>query len=326
MTRATDRVKLTNSQLIELAEYAKQSIELGSKSFAGAAKLFDPELRTSVQMLYAWCRYCDDVIDDQALGFQAPASAQGIEQRLATLRAQTERALRGEVDSPAFAALAYVMARHALPVRYPMELLDGFALDAEGSRFRTLDDTIVYSYHVAGVVGIMMAIVMGVREEAVLDRACDLGIAFQLTNIARDVIDDARIGRVYLPQMLLAKYAVTPERVLDPEVRGQLHSAVCELIEIADAYYQSAYIGMRFLPWRAACAIGAARRVYRQIGWQLVAGGSAAWDRRVVVSPLKKRALVAAGVVDASLTRLASNLPVSSRDGLWERPRANVGS
>ena len=178
MTRGKPR--LSSTRLDELAEYAKDSIEHGSKSFAGAAKLFDPKLRTSVQMLYAWCRYCDDVIDDQELGFQAAASAESIENRLFKLREQTERAMRGDVDSPAFAALAYVMARHDLPVRYPMELLDGFALDAGGSRFRTLEDTIVYSYHVAGVVGIMMAMVMGVRDDAVLDRACDLGIAFSV--------------------------------------------------------------------------------------------------------------------------------------------------
>ena len=147
---------------------------------------------------------------------------------------------------------------------------------------------------------------------------------FQLTNIARDVIDDARIDRVYLPETLLCKYGIASGRILQPESAVQVHQAACELIEIADAYYESAYVGMRSLPWRAACAIGAARRVYRQIGQQLVNGGPASWEQRVVVSSAKKRTLAAIGVIDASLVRLPLALAVSTRDGLWDRSRVNA--
>src|SRR5690606_37267384 len=101
-------------------------------------------------------------------------------------------ALAGEPsDEYIFEALRRVISRHQIPHRHPQELLTGFEMDVEARRYRTIEETLDYCYHVAGVVGVMMAMIMGVRDKVVLDRACDLGIAFQLTNIARDVIDDA---------------------------------------------------------------------------------------------------------------------------------------
>jgi phytoene/squalene synthetase len=186
----------------QVVEQGRAIIEKGSKSFAAAARLFDPSTRASAYLLYAWCRHCDDQTDDQELGFGASRlQASEGRLRLDRLRAQTLRTLSGEpVDDPIFAGLQRVVADSEIPHRYPLEHLDGFLMDIEGRQYRSFGDTMEYCYHVAGVVGVMMAYVMGVRDEPTLDRATDLGLAFQLTNICRDVMEDAKVGRVYLPR------------------------------------------------------------------------------------------------------------------------------
>jgi phytoene synthase len=178
-----------------LMQHATQTIEVGSKSFAAAAKLFPPATRRSVLMLYAWCRHCDDVVDGQELGFNTAAPALATHDaraELGQLYDQTRRAYAGEpMLDPAFAAFQEVALSNAIAPRYAFDHLAGFAMDVDEARYETIDDTLRYCYHVAGVVGLMMASIMGARDERVLDRACDLGLAFQLTNIARDIVEDA---------------------------------------------------------------------------------------------------------------------------------------
>ena len=233
---------MSNDPLVALS---RDRIERGSKSFAGAARLLAPETRASAYMLYAWCRYCDDEIDGQELGFAREAE-NGAEpagtpaERLHRLQTMTREALDGRPATPEFQALAAVVARHAIPERHPFELLEGFRMDVEGHAYRTIDDTLLYGYHVAGVVGVMMAMIMGVRSPETLNRASDLGIAFQLTNIARDVVPDAQAGRVYLPHDWLAEAGVEPADVADPENRPNVYSVTERLLETADRYYDSA--------------------------------------------------------------------------------------
>lgn len=198
----------------KVVDHSTQAINVGSKSFAAAAKLFDERTRQSAVMLYAWCRHCDDVIDGQTLGHgQLAGDRNSGEARLAELVDLTERAYAGEAMSdPAFAAFQQVVQRHQIPKRYPLEHLAGFRMDVQDYRYQTLDDTLLYCYRVAGVVGLMMARVMGAEAEPTLERACDLGLAFQLTNIARDIVEDAQIGRVYLPAEWLAEVGIPKMR------------------------------------------------------------------------------------------------------------------
>lgn len=298
------------------------SIRAGSKSFAVASRLFGREMREDAWMLYAWCRHCDDVVDGQAAGFAAPGAASGEtpQQRLDALFMQTRRALSGTpMPDPVFTGFARVAARHRIPQRYPLELLQGFAMDVEGARYRTLDDTLRYSYHVAGVVGIMMALVMGVPPEAkdTLDRACDLGLGFQLTNIARDVLDDAALGRIYLPADWLAEAGIPPEEITDPRHRAALAGVATRLLDAAEPYYDSAFAGLAALPPRAAWAVATARGVYREIGTRLRIQGAAGWDRRVVVPKHRKLWHVGAGGVAALTARREAPPP---RPDLWRRP------
>ncbi len=240
-------------------------------------------------MLYAWCRYCDDQIDSQHLGFPSEGDGPDEFATLASLREETRRALAGEpVEDPAFLALQQVVKRHDIPHRYPMELLDGFAMDVEQCNYDHLDDTLLYCYHVAGAVGVMMAIVMGVKGGDALVRAADLGIAFQLTNISRDVMDDASIGRVYLPADWLAAAGVARDEIMLTQHRPAVFSVVRRLLAEAELYYESAVEGLPELGWRAAWGIATARYVYRHIGRLVLKRGTSAWDERAVVSRGRK--------------------------------------
>ena len=164
-----------------LVAHARDSIARGSKSFRTASRLFDPVTRERAWLLYAWCRVCDDIADGQDHGGTMQPTDNPLA-RLEEIRTRTERALAGEagLDDPAFAGGALVALEAAIPRHYMDDLIEGFALDAAGWRPQTQDDLLRYCYHVAGAVGCMMAIVMGVdpADEATLDRACDLGLAF----------------------------------------------------------------------------------------------------------------------------------------------------
>ncbi|MES2830462.1 MAG: phytoene/squalene synthase family protein [Pseudomonadota bacterium] len=306
----------------DLASYSEATIKQGSKSFAKAAMLFDRETRQSVTMLYAWCRHCDDVIDGQTLGHDSTLQTTAqMQAQLSQLQQETQRICDGhDSDIPAFAALKKVVDKHGLSRQHLFELLEGFALDATDARFVTLDDTLRYCYHVAGVVGLMMAQIMGVRDQEVMHRATDLGIAFQLTNIARDVVDDLRIGRCYLPQEWLTRMHIPLERIDSFEHRAALHELACELVALAEQYYVSARIGMAQLPLRCAWAIAGALLIYRDIGLQVRAGGVNIWDQRPHVSNRRKLwRLCQGGVVALHAVRQKHYAASTPRTGLWTR-------
>jgi phytoene synthase len=304
-----------------LSAYGKATIARGSKSFAKAAMLFDSETRQSVTLLYAWCRYCDDVIDGQTLGHGLQQlSAAEKQARLAFLQQETARICNGQgSDLPAFAALRQVVRKHGIERRHLFDLLAGFALDAEEARFRSLDDTLHYCYHVAGVVGVMMARIMGADERDVLLRAADLGIAFQLTNIARDVRDDMRIGRCYLPEEWLDRMRIPKEEIASPHHQSGLHTLACELVDLAEHYYASARIGMARLPWRSAWAIASALLIYRHIGLQVKSAGNHAWQQRAHASGSQKIWYLCQGLCVAVDAVGRKRDCVEDRAGLWTK-------
>jgi phytoene synthase len=311
-----------------LLDHATNTINVGSKSFAAAARLFDPPTRRSVLMRYAWCRHCDDVVDGQDLGFGTTAPApEEAARHLAALEDATQCAYEGRtMHDPAFAAFQEVALRHRIPPRFAFDHLAGFAMDVREERYCTIDDTLRYCYHVAGVVGLMMASIMGVKDEAVLDRACDLGLAFQLTNIARDIVDDAAIGRTYVPAQWLCEAGIPPGEIALPRHRAALAQVAARLVDHAEPYYDSAADGIAALPLRSAWAIATARYVYRQIGIEVKRRGARAWDERVGTSKATKLWLLAKGgaLALASRLRFSSRRPRPAR--LWQRPRAVVAA
>ncbi len=305
-----------------LVAHARESIARGSKSFAMASKLFAPDTRERAWLLYAWARKCDDIADGQDHG-GAMAGVEDGPVRLAAIRSLTERALRGEpTGDPAFDGFGLVMRECAIPSRYAHDLIEGFALDARDWRPRTTDDLLRYCYHVAGAVGCMMAVLMGVDAEdrATLDRACDLGLAFQLANIARDIGEDAAAGRCYLPEDWLIEMAIRPGDLMTRSARPRLALLGQRLAAMAADYEISARHGTGALQPRAAWAVLAAAGIYGDIAREVAGRGEGAWDERIVTPRGDKLLWVAraGGQVVGRARRWPADAP--RLPSLWIRP------
>ncbi|TFI60335.1 phytoene/squalene synthase family protein [Sphingomonas parva] len=288
---------MTRDALVAAAE---QAIRQGSKSFRMASRLFDRTIRERAWLLYCWCRHCDDVCDGQELGRGGSVGPAA----MADASALTETVLAGGTTGQLpFDALGAVLAECPIPHGYVRDHLAGFALDERGWSPRTEDDLLLYCYHVAGAVGCMMAVVMGVPpdDDETLVRACDLGIAFQLSNIARDIKEDHAAGRCYLPSDWLAEAGVERDRLLDPEHRATLVALAARLCILAERYEHSARAGIPRLPFRARWAVLAAAGIYGRIGRRVRALGPAAWDERVVV-PKRTKAAVMLGALAGAAT------------------------
>ncbi len=301
---------------------ARKSITVGSKSFAAASTLFAPAVRERAWLLYAWCRRCDDLADGQVAG-HGMRRLDDAPDRLAAITAMTEAALAGEaVGDPAFDALRLVAAETRMPPRLPRDLVAGFALDAEEWRPRTEDDLYRYCYHVAGAVGCMMAVVMGVAPDdaATLDRACDLGMAFQLANIARDLSEDDAAGRCYLPLDWLAEIDVPPGELMRPQYRPRVAMLARRLADRAAAFEASARHGTPSLSFRSAWAVLAAAAIYGAIGREVVRRGERAWDARVSTSSADKLRFIARAAAQA-MRRRRLYPPTARNPALWTRPR-----
>ena len=285
----------------ELVAHARDTIAKGSKSFAAASKLFDAETRERVWLLYAWCRACDDLADDQELGGALGEEAGGAE-RLATIRALTAQALAGgSTGNPSFDALGMVARETGLTPRMAEDVVAGFALDAADWIPRSEADLLRYCYHVAGAVGVMMAVVMGVApdDEGTLDRACDLGLAFQLANIARDLCEDYTAGRCYLPAEWLAEADIPPGEHMKPHYRAALLPLVRRMTDMAEGYERAARIGAARLGFRQRWAVLSAAGIYGAIGRKVAAAGSQAWDHRVGTTKAEKLGFVARAFLEA---------------------------
>ena len=304
----------------ELVEFARDSIARGSKSFAVASLLFDRPTRERAWLLYAWCRAADDLADGQVMGHGRTAVEDPMA-RLETIRTLTEAALRGEeTGAPAFDALRIVVEECGIPHELPRDLVRGFALDAVSFQPRDEDDLYRYCYHVAGAVGVMMAMVMGVpaTEHAVLDRACDLGIAFQLANIARDIGEDAAAGRCYLPESWIAEMGITPGHEMNIGDRDALAMLGRRLAERAGRYEASARHGTPALRFRSAWAVLAAAGIYGGIAREVAARGPHAWDARVATGKAAKLGWVVKALAQ-SVARKSLWDGQASREGLWTR-------
>ena len=272
----------------------------GSHSFFVASRLLPRQAREAAIALYAFCRVADDAIDELPLAHgNAEAQTRARRDQLEQLHRRLEALYAGQAfDHPADRAFAHVALAYRLPVRLPQLLLEGFAWDLEGRRYCRIEELEAYAARVAGTVGAMMALIMGVSQPQVLARACELGLAMQLTNIARDVGADARAGRLYLPLDWLVEARLDPERFLAEPLHGpQLGGVVARLLAHADRLYKQADTAVDALPWRCRPAIAAASRVYAEIGREVERSGLDAINRRAVVPLRRKLALLGLSIV-----------------------------
>ncbi len=266
------------------ARVLRETIRTGSRSFHAASRLLPAQVRSRAFALYAFCRDCDDLIDVHSAG----------EAGLVNLRGRLARAYAGTPDPTAIDRAFAVTARATqLPKALPLALIEGLAWDIEGRTYTTVEDLHAYAARVAGTVGAMMAVIMGARSRAALARATDLGAAMQLTNIARDVGEDARAGRIYLPLDWLAEEGVDRAAFLaDPQPEPGVRAVIARLLDEADRLYARGLSGLVFLPRRCRGAIHAAALVYAEIGAAIRAAGHDSVTRRAVVADRRKLVLL----------------------------------
>ncbi len=278
----------------QVTRTCKETIKNNSRSFYWASRLFPKHLGNDAVALYAWCRRADDAIDD-SLPEHRPAA-------LDRLRAEVQSVYNGtpQTDS-ALIAFADVVSRRQIPMEYPLELLLGMEMDVVGTTYRTFDELLLYCHRVAGVVGLMMSHVMGVKSEKALVSAAHLGIAMQLTNICRDVAEDWYLGRIYIPKDVLTEkdpgkdvfpQSMSPKRIGSAELARATPPSVKHLLIEAQDFYQKGRRGLPALSWRCRWAVDAAQRIYSDIGRVLAKQGFNPMVGRAIVPGWRKFLLV----------------------------------
>jgi len=274
----------------------RQMIRAGSRSFYTASHMLPEPVRDAAISLYAFCRVADDMIDTSSDIRGAMVSLARRLDNIYRLRPGPYAADR---------AFAQVVAQFAIPRALPEALLEGFDWDASGKQYDDLSDLNAYAVRVAGTVGAMMSIIMGRRDPIAIARACDLGVAMQLTNIARDVGEDARCGRLYLPKQWLVEAGIHPRIWLANPTHGpELACVIARLLGEAAMLYKHATAGIALLPPRCRGAVHASRLIYSEIGREIERRGYDGVSTRAVVPHYRKLALLAAAAA-ASVRRVA---------------------
>lgn len=274
--------------------YCRQAIRTGSRSFHTASLLLPQSMRWPAHAMYAFCRQADDAIDEAVDPELAIAE---MYERLNLIYAGTP------YDSPADRAFADIVVRFAIPRCVPDALLEGFCWDTMGRKYETLSDVVAYAVRVASTVGVMMTLVMGKRDREVLARAADLGIAMQLTNIVRDIGEDARNGRLYLPAAMMREAGLSPVTWLArPEFCPGVARVAARLLAVADGYYLRSQAGIAALPARCRPSIRAAGLIYAEIGREIERNGMDSVNRRAVTAKTRKLALLMRAMSGGGLT------------------------
>ena len=259
------------------------------KSFYWASHFLGHEMALEAATLYRFCRVLDDLADDDIKN--GP-------QRLLMIRDDLVSSKRAR--DPLHAGFEKFIKKKRLPIRVIVALIDGLLIDQTAVRISDESELLRYCYRVAGTVGLLMCKVLNCDEKKALPHAIDLGIAMQLTNIARDILEDANIGRRYLPKSWVGD--ITPEEIVktaekpDADLTNELSRGVEMLIALSDEYYESGLSGSAYLPARAHFAIGVAALVYRKIGKRIVASNYA-WHRGRQTTSLVEKIVTSTQVV-----------------------------
>jgi len=301
---------------------ARAIIAHHSKSFALASKLLPPRVRNDAVVLYAYCRRVDDAVDN------APPAAQGA--ALDALRVELDALYEGVPQSaPLLAALQTVIEDCAIPRHCFDDLLDGMAMDVAAERYQTQEQLLLYCYRVAGTVGLMMCHVMGAKHPVALEHGKDLGIAMQLTNIARDVLEDWARERLYLPEDLMSESGapglqLSVGRPFPRSAAPATARAIGTLLDWADGYYASGDRGLRYLPFRCAAAVYAARLVYSSIGGVLRRRGCDPFSGRAIVPKARKLALAVRALIAMAFVSTISGCAHAPASAAATPPRPGV--
>jgi phytoene desaturase len=281
---STNQEKTVKKASASYAESERQThaavLAYHGKSFHWAGRFLPQAQFNNASLLYAFCRHVDDLADEASDSAEAKTCLNQLRQDLWS----------NQPEQPLNKMFRELMERQQLEQRWVESLIDGVLSDLGKVRLQTKEELLCYAYRVAGTVGLMMAQVLGCHDPQALAFATDLGIAMQLTNIARDVHEDAQRGRLYLPQQWLGSETVTADQLVDgnQHSRQAAEKAVKRLLDLAELYYRSGYQGMRYLPMRVRLGILTARSLYRAIGDDIYPNPAIIWEQRVRVSISRK--------------------------------------
>ncbi len=283
-------------------DHCRAAIRAGSLSFHAASRLLPARVSDPARALYAFCRLADDAVDEGT----DKASA------VLTLRDRLDLAYAGRPrNAPADRAFASIIADFDMPRALPDALLEGLAWDATGRRYDTLSGVLSYSARVASAVGAMMCVLMRVRDADALARACDLGLAMQLTNIARDVGEDARAGRLYLPLDWMDEAGIAPDAFLnDPRPDPRIFALTRRLVHQANQFYMRATAGVAALPIACRPGIYAAGHIYAGIGAAVVANGYDSITLRAHTSKRQKLGWLALSGLQSGVSALMPRVAI----------------
>lgn len=262
-------------------QYCEQKAAQSGSSFYYSFRLLPPPRRRAITALYAFCREVDDVVDDM----HDPAVAQ---MKLAWWRQEIARAYAGGAQHPVALALQPVVHAFALPQAELQEIIDGMQIDLAQTRYPDFVALSAYCHKVAGVVGTLSAAIFGYENPATLGYAHDLGIAFQLTNIVRDVGEDARRGRIYLPQDELARFKVAPSQILRADASGGFRDLMAFEVTRAIEWYERALAQLPAVDRKRQRTGIAMAAIYRTLLDEIVRDGYRVLDRRIALTPLRK--------------------------------------
>jgi phytoene synthase len=262
-------------------DYCQQKAAQSGSSFYYSFMFLPPERRRGIVALYAFCREVDDVVDEVT----DPEVARA---KLAWWRREIAAAYDGTPQHPVAQALQPVVSRFALPQAHLQTIVDGMAMDLDQVRYPDFAGLETYCHRVAGVVGLLSAEIFGRTEARTLDYARDLGIAFQLTNIIRDVGEDARRGRIYLPQDELARFGVAPSTLLRAEGGDAFRALMAFQVERAKSWYDRAMAALPAADRRAQKTGLIMAAIYRTLLDEIARDSDAVLRGRVSLTPLRK--------------------------------------
>ena len=249
------------------------SIKSEGKSFYWASFFLPKKNRIAASRLYSICRYLDDVADNSKLDTSS---------QIKNIFNQIKENESSEIN--------IFFKNNNINLGILKDLIDGLISDQQNVRVTDEKELIDYSYKVAGTVGLMMLPIINTKDAEARKHAIDLGIAMQLTNIARDVYEDAKMNRLYLPKEWLGQVSVSDliDNKLDDQKKRLIELSIKNLIELSDKFYANGFSGMKFIPLKTRLAIFFAAKIYKGIGDKIKSGGYVYKLERIYLNKLEK--------------------------------------
>ncbi len=262
-------------------EYCAQKAAQSGSSFYYSFRFLPPQQRSAITALYAFCREVDDVVDE--------VSDPGVARvKLGWWRTEVSATFDGRAHHPVALALAPAVATFKLPQEHFQTVIDGMAMDLEQSRYPDFATLEHYCHCVAGVVGLLSAEIFGYSDPATRDYARNLGVAFQLTNVIRDVGEDAHRGRIYLPEDELSRFGVEPKDLLARRATAGFTALMAHQVERARAFYARALAALPPADRRAQRPGLIAAAIYQALLAEIERDDFRVLDRRIALTPLFK--------------------------------------